>query len=640
MITKLMPRGKSLPVIKKIVEGKDMSHYGAFELGTELTFIAEVPRELGASAVVLRVKNDDNGREWDIPLCFSSTENGSDTYVLSVDLGEWCEGGTSGLFFYEFLFLRGFDTLFTDSYNNVDFELSANSASRFRLTVFEKDFRAPEWFSGGVMYHVFVDRFCRGEGEVDLSRVGVDAELNEDWAHGVPQYPERRGDPLKNNVFFGGNLWGVAEKLSYLESLGVTVIYLSPIFRAYSNHKYDTGNYLEVDSMFGGEKAFKNLIEKAGERGIKVILDGVFNHTGDDSLYFDKYSKYGGVGAFASENSPFRNWFHFRNYPHEYESWWGIDILPKLNLNNEECRKYLAGAGGVCEKYVKMGIGGWRLDVADELNDVFLDTLRESVKSASNDEAIIIGEVWENAADKMAYGHRRRYFRGRQLDSVMNYPLRNGILSFVRYGDAGMLSNVLKELYSSYPKSVCDSLMNILGTHDTERVMTLLGTPPENEWELYELSNSELATKRLGEWDYAAAREKLKIASVIQYTAFGVPSVFYGDEAGLEGYHDPFCRRPFPWGREDKELLAHYELLGKIRQEYPIFRDGDFKVIEARDGFIAYEREKNGEIITVLANMSNDDKHYDISGRELLSDTDFDGTVRARSAAIIYSKEA
>ena len=640
MITKLMPRGKSLPVIKKIVKGKDVSHRGAFELGTKMTFIAEVPRELGASAVVLRVKNDDNGREWDVPLSFLSAENDVDTYVCEEDLAAWCDGDVSGLFFYEFLFLRGFDTLFSDTYNNIDFDLTEHSAARFSLMVYEKGFEAPAWFSGGVMYHVFVDRFLRGEGEVDLSRVGVDAELNEDWAGGVPQYPERRGDPLKNNVFFGGNLWGVAEKLSYLELLGVTVIYLSPIFKAYSNHKYDTGNYLEVDSMFGGDAAFENLIKRANERGIKVILDGVFNHTGDDSLYFDKYSKYGGTGAYSNENSPFRSWFCFKNYPNDYESWWGIEILPKLNPNSDECREYLAGAGGVAEKYVRMGIGGWRLDVADELSDRFLDTLRKSVKSASDDEAIIIGEVWENAATKSAYGRRRRYFRGRQLDSVMNYPLRNGILSFVRYGDAGMLANVLTELYSSYPKSVCDSLMNILGTHDTERVITLLGTPPEREWELYELSNGELATKRLSEGDYAAAREKLKVASTVQFTVFGVPSVFYGDEAGLEGYHDPFCRRPFPWGREDKELLAHYEKLGKIRREYDVFTDGDFRVTEARDGFIAYEREKKGERITVLANMTNTDKHYDISGRELLSGVDFGGLVPPRSAAVIYSKEA
>ena len=638
MITKLMPKGNSLPVIKKIINGKDVSHRGAFELGEKMTFIAEVPRELGASAVVLRIKNDETLREWDIPLSFLSTENGTDTYSHEVDLGEWCGGGVSGLFFYEFLFLRGFDTLFTDTYNNVDFNLSTYSANRFTLTVYEKDFRAPAWFSGGVMYHVFVDRFCRGEGEVNLSRVGFDAELNEDWEGGVPQYPENRGDPLKNNVFFGGNLWGVAEKLPYLESLGVTVIYLSPIFKAYSNHKYDTGNYLEIDEMFGGEAAFKNLIERAEECGIKVILDGVFNHTGDDSLYFDKYEKYGKTGAFSNNNSPFRNWFCFKNYPREYESWWGIDILPKLNQSNAECREYLAGAGGVCERYVRMGIGGWRLDVADELSDTFLDTLRGSVKRASDNEAIIIGEVWENAATKLAYGRRRRYFRGRQLDSVMNYPLRNGILSFARYGNAEMLANILKELYSSYPKSVCDSLMNILGTHDTERVMTLLGTSPENEWELYELPTGELAKKRLTDSDYAAARERLKVASVVQYTVFGVPSVFYGDEAGLEGYHDPFCRRPFPWGREDKELVEHYALLGKIRQEYGIFRDGDFRVIEANDGFIAYVREKNGERITVLANMSDSDKHYEISGRELLTDKTFDGRVPPRSAAVIYSK--
>jgi len=639
MITKLTPRGDACPKITKAVCGKDCSLFGAFEYGTCLNFTVEVPRELGASAVVLRVRSDDTEREWDIPLTFLSTDAGTDTYSCEACLAEWCAEGKSGLFFYEFLFLRGFDTLFTDSINNVDFTLSAHSAERFVLTVYEKGFSAPSWFSGGVMYHVFVDRFMKGEGEVDLSRVGNDAELNEDWENGVPQYPINRGDPLKNNVFFGGNLWGVAEKLPYLKSLGVTVIYLSPIFKAYSNHKYDTGNYLEVDPMFGGDEAFENLVECAEKEGIKIILDGVFNHTGDDSLYFDKYSKYGKTGAYSNENSPFKNWFHFKNGTLDYESWWGIDILPKLDLNCEECREFLAGKGGVAEKYIKKGIGGWRLDVADELNDTFLDTLNKTVKNASDNEAIIIGEVWENAATKSAYGRRRRYFRGGQLDSVMNYPLRNGILGFVRYKDAKILEDILKELYSSYPKSVCDSLMNILGTHDTERVLTLLGTSLENEWELDELSNSELAIKRLSTSEYAAAKQKLLVASVIQYTVFGVPSVFYGDEAGLEGYHDPFCRRPYPWGREDEEIVAHYKLLGKIRNENDVFADGDFKVLASCGAFIAYERRKREKCAVVLANMEDVAVNYDISGTELLSGKPFDGIVPPRSAKIVYFLE-
>ncbi len=637
MITKLTPRGELLPRIRKTVSAKDASLLGAFEYGTKLDITVEAPRKLGASAVVLRVRCDDTGAERDIPLGFLHTEEGVDVYSTELDLGEWCGECCSGLFYYELLFLRGFDTLFTDSINNVDFNLSPHSARHFRLLVYEKGFKAPAWFSGGVMYHIFVDRFKRGEGEVDLSR--EDAFINEDWDCGIPQYPERRGDPLPNNVFFGGNLWGVAEKLDYLASLGITVIYLSPVFKAYSNHKYDTGNYLEIDPMFGGEKAFESLIAKAREKGIKIILDGVFNHTGDDSLYFDKYGKYGKTGAYSNENSPFRDWFCFRNYPDEYESWWGIDILPKLNLHREECREYLARE--VAEKYINMGIGGWRLDVADELPDAFLDELRSNVKRASDDEGIIIGEVWENAAEKMAYGHRRRYFRGRQLDSVMNYPLRNGILAFVRYGDAELLSDILKELYSSYPKTVCDSLMNILGTHDTERVLTLLGMSEREERGLSDMPNGLLSIKRLDDRACAVAVKKLKVASAIQYTVFGVPSVFYGDEAGLEGYHDPFCRMPYPWGREKDELVSHYTALGRLRREHSVFADGEFRILTAEDSFIAFERANENEKIVVLANMGNQCVEYSLCGKESLSGKEYDGTVEPESVKIILcEKEA
>ena len=219
--------------------------------------------------------------------------------------------------------------------------------------------------------------------------------------------------------------------------------------------------------------------------------------------------------------------------------------------------------------------------MADELSDDFLDAFRISVKKA-NPEAIIIGEVWENAADKIAYGKRRRYLRGAQLDCVMNYPLRQGILSFILEGNGAALARVLTEIYSSYPKCVCDCLMNVLGTHDTERILSVLGDSAG-----LSLDNALLATRKMD----AAARRRgtrlLRLASMIQFTVYGVPSIFYGDEAGMEGGHDPFCRRPFPWGREDKGLEAHYRLLGKIRK-LPVFASGDFQVLEGCQDYIYY----------------------------------------------------
>ncbi|MBQ9783380.1 MAG: glycoside hydrolase family 13 protein [Clostridia bacterium] len=620
MLTKITV--PAMPVIKKNVNGADASLRGAFAAGEIIIFTALVPRRLGASAVVLRICRDGE-RDRDLPLTFVKTEEGVDEYSLSLDTAELCPTTGEGLFFYEFLFLRGLDTLFTSTQNQVDFTLERYSDRRFVLLVYEPGYTAPDWFRGRVMYHIFVDRFCRGEGEVAERE---DVILNEDWENGIPQYAKKNGDRLANNMFFGGNLWGIAEKLGYLKSLGVGVLYLSPIFRAYSNHKYDTGDYLEIDGMFGGEAAFRHLLEKAKEADIRVILDGVFNHTGDNSRYFDRYGEYGGRGAYSDPDSPYRDWYRFRKYPDQYENWWGIDILPKLNPENAACREFLVGKGGVCEKYVRMGIGGWRLDVADELSDPFLDQLRQTVKTASDGEGILIGEVWENAALKEAYGHRRRYFRGRQLDSVMNYPVRNGILQFVMEGNAEFLADTLKEIYATYPRSVCDCLMNLLGTHDTERILTVLG---EGEDRDYEATNDMLATKRLTKAQLRRGVARLKMASALQYTVYGVPSVFYGDEAGLEGYHDPFCRRPFPWGRENKTLLKHYRTLGKIRAEHPVFVDGDFRILCAEDGWIAYVREGRGERITVLANAGETERVFRVNGSsiDLLTGASYGGTV-------------
>ena len=622
-----------LPVIKKTVNGEDVSRLGAFAIGDKINFTVEVPRRLGASAVVLRICRD-GGQDKDMPLSFGNTEEGVDIYTLELDTAALCADAGAGLFFYEFLFLRGVDTVFTSTQNQVDFTLERYSDRRFALTLYDKAYTTPEWFKGKIMYHVFVDRFFRGDGEVAERD---DVIMNEDWDNGIPQYAKQNGDKLANNMFFGGNLWGVAEKLDYLSSLGVGVIYLSPIFKAYSNHKYDTGNYLEIDGMFGGEAAFIYLIEKAKERGIRVILDGVFNHTGSNSLYFDREGEYGGHGAYSDPRSPYRSWFCFRNYPSEYETWWGIDILPKLNPASSACREFFTGTDGVCEKYVKMGIGGWRLDVADELTNEFLDELRTTVKEASDDEAVIIGEVWENAALKEAYGKRRRYFLGGQLDSVMNYPVRNGILSFLLYGDAEFLADTLKEIYATYPKCVCDSLMNLLGTHDTERILTVLGEGNDRE---EGESNEVLSTKRLSAEQRARGVALLKMASTIQYTVYGIPSVFYGDEAGLEGYHDPFCRRPYPWNAQNTELLEHYRALGKIRSEHAVFADGEFFVEYANDGLICYSRVGSGETVTVIANAGVSDASYNehIGKTDLLTGKAYDGTVRAGSAMILISK--
>lgn len=604
-------------IFSKTADGEDASLFGAFSLATSLCLALKIPRVLGISYPTLRI-NKDGENSFELRMEYSDTELGTDIFEVTLDAEKLCGNESSGLFYYDFIFHKDGKRLFSETNDNLKLEISGTEGSKFRMLIYEEDFKTPEWFKGGIMYHIFVDRFAKGSFSAPLRE---DAELNDDWENGIPQYGEYPGAFVKNNVFFGGNLVGIKEKLGYLSSLGVTVIYLSPIFKAYSNHKYDTGDYMQVDEMFGGEDALKDLINEAKNKGIRIILDGVFNHTGDDSKYFNKYGKYDSVGAYQSEESEYYNWYHWKKHPDQYESWWGIPILPKLNLQNESCRDYFVGGeASVVGKYTKMGIGGIRLDVADELTNDFLDRLRKTAKSCSNGEAVIIGEVWENAADKIAYGKRRKYFRGTQLDSVMNYPFRSAAIDYLTSGDSSLISSALTELYASYPKCVCDSLMNILGTHDTERILTVLGGEDN-----FELSNEELSRIRMDGETREKAVKLLKLGSVLQYTVYGVPSVFYGDEAGLEGYRDPFCRMPYPWGKENSELLAHYTLLGKIRKENKLLADGLFRITRSEGGYIEYERSKGADKLTVAINACDKPFYCHRCGTDLLSGKEVTG---------------
>lgn len=583
--------------IEKSVKGKDVTYLGAFARGEDVAFRVTVPRRLGVAAVVLRLAPD-GGAQHDLALTFAGMDGAQDTYTCTLSTAALCGEEPDGLFYYEFLFLRGFDTLFSNSINNVDFTLSEKSENRFRLLVYAADFTTPQWFHGAIMYHVFPDRFCRGKGKATLR---PNAKLNGDWANGIPQYAKKAGDPLSNDVFFGGNLWGVCEKLDYLQSLGVNVIYLSPVFESASNHRYDTADYEKIDPLLGGMEAFQKLIREAHARGIKVILDGVFNHTGDDSRYFNRRAHYDDVGAYQSQSSPYASWYHFRKFPDDYESWWGIEIMPRLNHASADCRHYFTGKDGIAARWIRAGADGWRLDVADELSDAFLDELNETVKRETDGEGILIGEVWENAVDKIAYGKRRRYLRGAQLDSVMNYPFRNAVMAFLMHGDAETFCNILTEIYATYPLTVSNALMNLLGTHDTERILTLLGDEGCGEGR----SNDELALLRLTEAQKQHAVKLLKMGSALQFTVYGVPSIYYGDEAGLEGYHDPFCRMPFPWGRENGELLAHYRALGAVRRKHAALADGDFRFVMRGEYAFAFERcdGASGDRLLVAANM-------------------------------------
>ena len=468
----------------------------------------------------------------------------------------------------------------------------SDSASAYQILVYRECFATPAWFKGGIMYQIFPDRFFKS-GEILVEK---GKWLHRDW-HETPEFRPNEKGKILNNDFFGGNFRGILKKLDYLQSLHVTVIYLNPIFRAFSNHRYDTGDYMQLDPMLGSEEDFSALVSECGKRGIRLILDGVFNHTGDDSRYFNKYGTYDEIGAYQSKDSKYYSWYNFRHFPDKYDSWWGIDVLPAVNENFPSYIDFITGENGVLRRWMKYPLGGFRLDVADELPDEFIAKIRSAVKSANGD-AVVIGEVWEDASNKIAYSTRRKYFQGEELDSVMNYPLKDAIINFVVSGNTSLLRRTVGMLLDHYPKCVLDSLMNILGTHDTVRVLTALGG-------VCAYNKEEMAVLKLSAEQRAVATERLKIAAILLYTFFGVPCIYYGDEIGMEGYSDPFCRNPFAWDLIDEDILSHYRWLGELRSRYTVFRDGDYRELYHDDNCIVFERRKGKEAVITVANLGN-----------------------------------
>ncbi len=506
-----------------------------------------------------------------------------------------------GLYFYRFeLDGRGFGC---GKMRRGEFSDTPNC---WQITVYESYYKTPDWFKGGIMYQIFPDRFYKS-GNCPIPDHKI---LRSDWG-GIPRYQPNEYGKILNNDFFGGNLNGIREKLPYLKELGVTAIYLNPIFEAYSNHRYDTGDYMKIDPLLGTAEDFDRLIAEAKNCGIGIILDGVFNHTGDDSRYFNRYGRYPELGAYQSKNSPYSDWYHFREFPEGYDSWWGIATLPSVNENSESYQDFILGNNGVLENWIGHGIMGWRLDVADEIPDFFLTMLRKTVKSANSD-AVIIGEVWEDASNKIAYSVRRRYLQGNELDSVMNYPLKDAIINYMLTGNTTVLREVMFQLIDNYPKQTLDSLMNILGTHDTPRILTVLGNQTCE-------SREEMANARLSDDAKRRAKEKLKMATLLQFTLPGVPCIYYGDENGMEGYRDPFCRRCYNWEHRDEELLRHYRKLGEMREHKfkEVFENGTYCEIFADQSCLVFKRSSISKSVYVFVNNSGSKYNVTFPGKYL-----------------------
>ena len=503
----------------------------------------------------------------------------------------------SGLYFYKFCYTSDYGE-FSVTKNEDGLGVVGSDGEWWQLTCYDKNYTTPSWLKGGIIYQIFPDRFNNsGKNKAD---VPADRYLCENWS-AEPEYRQGNGACSLGNDYFGGDILGITEKLPYLASLGVSCIYLNPIFEAHSNHRYNTADYMKIDPLLGTDKELEELCKKAEKLGISVVLDGVFSHTGDDSVYFNKYGRYGNSGAYKDKNSPYFNWFKFKNWPNDYHSWWGVSTLPETIEEEPSFEEYITGENGVIRHWMRKGVKGWRLDVADELPDSILDKIRFAIK-AENTDGFLLGEVWEDATNKISYGVRRRYLRGRQLDSVMNYPFAEAIIKYVSGGDGKDLINTVLSILENYPKEAVDVLMNHLGTHDTARLITRLGT------KYHPNSRAEQSDFKLTDDEYRLAKAKQKLAAVIQYTLPGVPSLYYGDEAGLQGFGDPFCRGTYPWGKEDAELLEFYTWLGALRRENDVFVSGEFLPIVSGLGSLAYSRKNDrGELLIAVNRWCKDD---------------------------------
>ncbi len=507
---------------------------------------------------------------------------------------------TEGLYFYHFELDTPWGRSFVKNVGSGIGELNID-ADEFQQTVYDKNFKTPDFLKGGIIYQIFPDRFYKSkQKKKNVPSTRVMREWGEE-----PFWAEEQMNGIWNNDYFGGDLKGIEEKLPYIKDLGVNCIYLNPIFEAHSNHRYDTADYEKIDSLLGDESDLKHLCRVAKEEyGISIILDGVFSHTGCDSKYFNIYNRYDSIGAYNSKESPYYSWYKFIDYPDDYRSWWGIKLLPEIIEEDENYREYICGKNGILRKWLRCGISGWRLDVADELPDVFLDDLRCAVKE-ENEDAIIIGEVWEDATNKFAYNERRRYLLGRQLDSVMNYPFADAILNFVRFENAGYFFDQIMSIIENYPPQVLNVLMNHIGTHDTERAITRLAGPDndgrDREWQ----HNHNTLTS----YDYLKGISMMKMASLIQFTLPGVPSIYYGDEIGMQGMKDPFNRACMTWDNQNTELLKWYKRLGEIRNGFGVFVDGEFVPVYCDNSSIAYERRDDNEAVLVAINNSDDEAY-------------------------------
>ena len=550
------------------------SPFGAVPCGTEVSFAVFCTDEENIVSGALHVTEEFAGREQTVPLTLSG--------------GAWrcvyAAPRRPELAWYRFSLRRRSGETVT--------------LAQRQLTVYEEYGAAPDWFGRGVSYQIFPDRFCRSRVPDPAGLVG-DRTVHENWQDTPEFRPDERGE-IRNRDFFGGDLAGIISKLDYLKSLGVTTLYLNPIFEAASNHRYNTADYMAIDPMLGTAEDFRALCREAHARGMRVLLDGVFNHTGSASRYFNADGFYPELGAAQSKDSPYYNWYHFTHWPDSYDAWWGIKTLPAVEENQASYRDFIIRSeDSVVRHWLRCGADGWRLDVADELPDDFIAELRQAM-DAEKPDCLLLGEVWEDGSNKIAYDRRRKYLLGRETHGLMNYPFRTAALDWLCGGDAAAFRESMEQLRENYPSPAFYSAMNFLSTHDTPRILTLLGGEPTPA------DKAERAAAQLSPAGRELARRRLMLGALLLYTFPGSPTVYYGDEVGMEGYEDPLNRRAFPWGAEDEELLRWYKKLGQLRGGRPSLQRGDICYLYADGSGLALRRQWDSEVTTAAMNSGKE----------------------------------
>ncbi|MDR2932974.1 MAG: glycoside hydrolase family 13 protein [Oscillospiraceae bacterium] len=502
----------------------------------------------------------------------------------------------------------------------------------WQLTVYDASMQTPDFMREGVFYQIFPDRFYNSGKPKD--HIPGDRVLRTDWG-GIPHWrPDANGE-VTNSDYFGGDLKGITEKLDYLHSLGVTILYLNPIFEAHANHRYNTADYMKVDPLLGDTGDFAELCERAREYGIAVVLDGVFNHTGSDSVYFNKERRYGDGGAYNDPGSPYHSWYKFTHFPHQYESWWGFKTLPDINESDPGYRDFICGENGVVRHWLRLGASGFRLDVADELPDDFLDDIAACIK-AHDPGCAMIGEVWEDASNKISYNARRRYLLGGQFDSIMNYPFMNAVLHYIRGGGGDIFYDALMQIIENYPPPVLHALMNMLSTHDTSRAITaLVGESMEGKNRAWQDTHHYLPLDA-----YHRGCRLFILASILQFGLPGIPCVYYGDEAGLSGYRDPFNRVCYPWGHENNDLIAQIAVLGRLRNEYKVFYGAAFVPLVFGDDLCVFVRDAGSVRILFAVNRSQRALAFDPPGpfaglQPYFTAGDYDGRILGPMSGVV-----